>query len=74
MAVLVDRPLSLNETCALVGCSRRTLTKWVREGRFPAPSLRGRGKNGKQLWAPSVVAKALKGREVRPSRPKRKRT
>jgi predicted DNA-binding transcriptional regulator AlpA len=52
------RPLSLKEVAALFNVTGKTITKWVRLGRFPRPYRPG---GSKMFWNSEAIEKALAG-------------
>lgn len=49
-----DRLLRLNEVCELLGTSRSTVWRWVKEGRLPRPM---RLSSGSTRWSSSELAR-----------------
>jgi excisionase family DNA binding protein len=56
---LMDRLVSMNEVCEILGVGRSTVYRMIDAGRLPEPASLGDKKKSRKVWRESVITKTL---------------
>ena len=57
------RRFTTREVARIVGVSRVTIQKWIRQGRIKAPTKTFQGRRAVRLWSPTAVREVSKLKE-----------